>query len=220
MCKDNAEQWKDVVGFEGLYEVSTKGRVKNLKTGRILGDRYDSNGYKIVDLKRKNYYIHRLTALAFIPNPDNLPEVDHVDEDKRNNDVSNLRWVTASENVRHSTHKYSCQVKQIDKDGNLIKTWDSLKQIERELGYKSGSISNICKGMRRYVYGFRWEYVNKDSQRVKNRKVIVYKGSEYIGEFPSANKASEALGLGSRNIYYCLSGRFNSTHGYSFRYAE
>ena len=159
-------------------------------------------------------------ALAFIPNPNKLPQVDHVDEDKTNNNVSNLRWVTPSENVRHSTHKYSCQVKQIDKNGNLIRTWDSLSQIEHELGYKNGSISNVCKGMRRYVYGFRWEYVNKDSQRVKNRKVIVYKGSEYIGEFPSAYKASEALGLGSRNIYYCLSGRFNSTHGYSFKYVE
>ena len=220
MCKDNAEQWKIIDGFNCKYAVSNKGRVKNLKTGRLLGGSYGNDGYKRITLKGKKYLIHRLVALAFIPNPQKLPQVNHIDEVKTNNNVGNLEWCSASYNVNYSSHKCSCKVKQLTKDGKLVKVWESLSQIEHELGYKNGSISNVCKGMRRYVYGFRWEYVNKDSQRVKNRKVIVYKGSEYIGEFPSANKASEALGLGSRNIYYCLSGRFNSTHGYSFKYLE
>lgn len=214
------EEWKDIEGFENQYAVSTKGRVRNLKNGKILAGSYGNDGYRFVRLKGKHHSIHRLVALAFLDNPNNLPQVNHIDEKKDNNDVSNLEWCSASYNVNYSSHKCSCKVKQIDKNGNLIMIWNSLSQIEHELGYKSGSISNVCKGMRRYVYGFKWQYLDPSSQRVKNRKVIAYKGSEQIGEFSSAKKASEALGLESRSVYYCLSGRFNSIKGYTFKYAE
>ena len=218
MFEDTQEQWKDIDGFEGLYSVSTKGRVRNIKTGRILVAKDNGNGYLKVNLKRKNYYIHRLTALAFIPNPDNLPEVDHVDECKKNNDVSNLRWVSKSENTRHSIYKCSCKVKQIDKNGNLIKIWDSFYQIVRELDYERSSIIMVCKGRRRYAHGFKWEYLDSSSQRVYNRQVIAYKGTEFIGEFANATKASEALGLKYHSVYQCLRGCIASTHGYTFEY--
>lgn len=218
--ESDAEIWKDIDGLEGEYAISTKGRVRNIKTGRILGGAYDGSGYKQVTLKHKTYKIHRLVALAFLPNPDNLPQVNHKNEKKDDNNVGNLEWCSASYNTNYSSHKRSCKVKQLTKDGKLIRIWDSLSQIEHELGYKNGSISNVCKGMRRYVYGFKWQYVNPSSQRVKNRKVIAYKGSEQIGEFPSAKKASEALGLESRSIYYCLSGRLKSNKGFTFKYLE
>lgn len=220
MIKESEEIWKDIDGFEGQYAVSTRGRVKNLKTNKILAGSYGNDGYLRVTLKCKKYLIHRLVALAFLDNPNKLSQVNHIDERKDNNDISNLEWCSASYNVNYSSHKCSCKVKQIDKNGKSIRIWDSFYQIERELGYARQPITKVCKGRQRYAYGFKWQYVNPSSQRVKNRKVIAYKGSEQIGEFPSAKKASEALGLGSRNIYYCLSGRFNSTHGYSFKYAE
>ena len=216
--KDNEEQWRDIDGLEGEYAISSKGRVQNLKNGKILTGVVDSYGYKKLILKGKTYKIHRLVALAFIPNPNKLPQVDHVDEDKTNNNVSNLRWVSPSENIRHSTHKQSCKVKQLSKDSEIIKVWDSFNQIQKETGYNKSNIINTCKGKLRSAYGYCWEYMDPSSQRTINRPVIVHRGDEYIGEFPSAAKASKALGLCDVSVYYCLSGRLPSTHGYAFTY--
>lgn len=109
------ETWKPVVGYEGLYEVSNLGRVKRLERVAANGHTYkelilqqsivgESRDHLAVPLrkypeKRKMLTVHRLVALAFIPNPDNLPVVDHIDGDPRNNNVNNLRWVTHSENI-------------------------------------------------------------------------------------------------------------------------
>ena len=216
----DVEIWKEIQGFEGLYEVSTKGRVRNLRTGRILGGGYGNHGYRFVNLKGKNYMVHRLVALAFIPNPNNLPQVNHIDERKDNNDVSNLEWCTASYNTNYSSHKCSCKIKQLTKDSELVKTWESSWQIERETGYDQGYIITCCKGKRRSAYGYCWQYANTESQRVINRPVIVHKGDEYIGTFTSARKASEALGLKYRSINCVLQGRLKSNKGYTFKYAE
>ena len=215
------EIWKDIEGLEGEYAISNKGNVKNLKTGRIRADRYNRrNGYKQVHLKGKPYYIHRLVALAFIPNPQNLPQVNHIDERKDNNDVSNLEWCTASENVNYSIYKQSCKINQITKDSELVKTWESSHQIERETGYGQSNIITCCKGKRRSAYGYRWQYANPESQRVMNRHVAVYKGNDYIGEFPSAKKACKALGLKYNSVNKCLSGQMPSNKGYTFKYLE
>ena len=215
------EIWKEIEGLEGEYAISNKGNVKNLKTGRIRADRYNRrNGYKQVHLKGKNYMVHRLVALAFIPNPNNLPQVNHIDEDKLNNDVKNLEWVSIEDNIRHSIHNQSCKVKQLDKDGNLIRVWDSIHQINRELGYARQAITRVCKGKQEYSYGFRWEYCDPKSQRIMNRPVVMYRGNDYIGTFASATKASEALGLRYRSVSDCLKGRLKSTHGYQFKYLD
>lgn len=221
MIKESDDEiWKEIDGFEELYAVSTKGNVKNIKTGRILIGWYNNDGYRMITLKGKTYYAHRLVALAFLDNPNNLPQVDHRDEKKDNNDISNLRWVTASQNQRHSAHNKSCKIKQLTKDGNLIRIWDSSMQIERELGYNNGAIINVLKGRQNYAFGFQWQYVNPNSQRIMNRPVVVYKGSEQIGEFASAVKASEALGLKYCSVNDCLKGRKATNKGYTFKYLE
>lgn len=214
------EQWREIKGFNGKYWVSSKGRVKNINTNRILAVGYDGAGYRSVKLNGKNYNIHRLVALAFIDNPNNLPQVNHIDERKDNNDISNLEWVSIEDNIRHSIHNQSCKIKQLTLDGEFVKVWASIRQLERETGYKRGGIIRACKGRQRYAYGYIWRYVNPDSQRVMNRPVIVYKGSERIGEFASATKASEALGLRYRSVSDCLKGRHATLHGYRFTYAE
>lgn len=221
MYKDTDDEiWKDIEGLEELYAVSTKGRVKNIKTGRILAGCYNNSGYKCIALKGKTYLIHRLIALAFIPNPDNLPQVDHVDENKRNNDISNLRWVSAADNIRHSIYKQCCKIKQLDKNGNLIKIWNSVHQIGRELGYDMSTIVKVCKCKQRSAFGYHWQYLDSSSQRVMNRALVAYKGDEYVGTFTNAVKASEELGLnyGSINLY--LQGRLASLKGYTFKYVE
>ena len=214
------EIWKEIQGFEGLYEVSSHGRVRNLRTGRILGDRYDGAGYKAVLLDGKNYYIHRLVALAFLDNPNNLPQVNHIDEVKTNNNVENLEWVTASENVNYSIYKQSCKINQITKDSELVKTWESSWQINRETGYDASSIIKCCRGKRKQAYGYRWEYADPSQQYKFNRPVIAFKGGKQIGEFANARKASEALGLKYLSVYQCLNGCLKSNKGYTFKYAE
>ena len=102
------EIWRDVVGYEGLYQISNLGRVKSLLFGRerILKTRYNVEGYAVIKLTRKDkgkiYPIHKLLAQAFIPNPENKPIVNHKDGNKMNNNLDNLEWVTHSENVKHS----------------------------------------------------------------------------------------------------------------------
>lgn len=110
------EIWKDITGFEGMYQVSNQGRVRSLDRtitmknggtrfckGKVLKPTVNSSGYLHLGLGKGVYqYVHRLVAQEFLPNPDNLPEVNHEDGDKRNNEVTNLRWVTPSENQLHS----------------------------------------------------------------------------------------------------------------------
>lgn len=224
MSQDTREEWRPIDGFPN-YQVSNKGRVMNLKSGRVLKPRVDGHNYEYVALyksgKPKDYRIHRLTAEAFIPNINNLPQVDHRDENKRNNDVSNLRWVTISENIKHSAHQRYCRINQLSLNGELVKTWDSSEQIKRNLGYSNSSIIQCCKGKFKQAYGYRWEYVNQEQQRKFNRPVAALtKDGEFVTEFKSVAEASRSLKIRDSLIHYCLNGRLKTTHGLRFIYLD
>lgn len=166
------EIWKDVVGFEGLYMVSNYGRVKNCRTGKIMKP-FERKGYLRIGLtknhKQIKYPVHRLVAMAFIPNPNNLPFVNHKDENKFNNCVDNLEWCTAQYNntygnriekyVKTNTNgKCSKSVFQYSTDDKLIKEWPSTMEIQRQTGYSCGNISKCCSGKYKQAYGFIWRY--------------------------------------------------------------
>ena len=164
------EIWKDIEGYDGMYQVSNLGRVKSFKQGkeRIMKPVYDTYGYLQVGLskngKQKFCSIHRLVAQAFIPNPDNLPEINHKDENKENNSVENLEWCDKKYNNNYGTRnqrvaeKLSKPVFQYTKDGKFVREWKSTKDVQRNLGYYHSLISECCNGKRKSAYGFLWKY--------------------------------------------------------------
>ncbi|WP_314406059.1 NUMOD4 domain-containing protein [Leuconostoc suionicum] len=186
------EIWKDIIEYEGLYQVSTLGRVKSVektrayinrgkkrnfhRKERILKIANGRGGYKLITLSKndnsKTFRVHRLVAQAFIPNPENKPQVNHIDEDKSNNSLNNLEWVSSYENM----HWGSC-----------------LEKTHSKKNYKDEAIKRMVPVI-----------------AIKNNKEKF---------FDSIKSASEELGLYRSAISQCLSGKQHTTGGYSFRYA-
>ena len=166
------EIWKPIEGYPD-YEVSSMGRVKSLKYGKekILKNCKDGKGYLYVNLckegKPKNYFIHRLVAQAFLPNPNNLPQVNHRNENKTDNRVENLEYCDSKYNINFGTRTEKTQkpILQFTKNGDFIKKWNSATQIQRELGFNNSHISNCCKGKRKTCGGFIWGYAD-DYERI------------------------------------------------------
>lgn len=169
-CKEEkkmieVETFVKIDGFEN-YEVSNLGKVRNMKNGRILKPKLQKNGYLTYCLsennKQKRLYLHRIIAIAFIDNPDEKPCVNHIDENKLNNDLSNLEWCTARENLVHGTRmkriaeKLSQKVIQLDLNGNVLNIFKSMRQAERETGVFASNISSCCNGKAKSAGGFKW----------------------------------------------------------------
>lgn len=173
------EKSLDFLGYPN-YTITDDGRIFSLNynhTGnkKEMKQRKNKNGYFDVFLynkvsKRKIFMVHQLVALAFIPNPDNLPEVNHKDECKTNNNVSNLEWCSKSYNINYGTRNervskknlnskdLSKPVKQFTKDGLFIKEYPSIMEAERQTGFYSTHISKCCKGRYKQAYNYIWRY--------------------------------------------------------------
>ena len=159
------ETFVKIEGFEN-YEVSNLGKVRNIKSGRLLKPQLHSAGYLMHGLyennKKKYLLLHRILATAFIDNPDEKPCVNHIDENKLNNDLSNLEWCTKRENNVHGTRikriaeKNSQKVIQLDLDDNVLNVFKSMVQAERETGVPHQNISSCCKGRRKSAGKYKW----------------------------------------------------------------
>ena len=176
------EVWKNIEGYEGLYQVSNMGRVKSMeririkKDGRkftvkerVLKPGVTKDGYLIVALhagdKQKTLTVHRLVCQAFHKNPENKPCVNHIDENKTNNAASNLEWCTYEENNNHGKHNErmaktrSKPVGQYTRAGELVKIWSSTIEAKRQAGFDCGHISRVANGERKTHKGFIWRYI-------------------------------------------------------------
>lgn len=179
------EEWKPVPvdEFKNYYEVSSFGRVRS-KTyvqyrnvggknrpytvrGKVLSQTTNF-GYKLVHLSvnghSKYFRVHRLVAAAFIPNPDNLPQINHRDEDKQNNNVNNLEWCSSKYNVNYGTRGIRAGIKRgnpvIQKsiDGTMVRKFHSIQNASKVTGISAGNIWSMLNGKRNNAGGYLWEY--------------------------------------------------------------
>lgn len=165
------EEWRDIEEYEGLYQVSNLGRVKSLKFGKekILKFGKHKKGYLLVclckDGKQKMFQVHRLVAIAFIPNPNNYQEVNHKDENKENNCVENLEWCTREYNVNYGTRTEKCveksskEIIQLDLQGKEVARFPSVQEVQRQFGFSQGNISSCCNGKLKTAYKYKWIYI-------------------------------------------------------------
>ena len=162
---------KDIPNFEGLYAATEDGQIWSYRKKKFL--KSSGTGYQVITLndatgKGKQYLLHRIIATVFLPNPDNLPEVNHKDEDKTNNAVSNLEWCTHSYNMDYGNTKQKQKeaMQRINKKNRkpvycveLNRTFSHRLEAFEELGVHPQSIFNCCKGNAKTAGGYHWRYV-------------------------------------------------------------
>ena len=167
----NEEVWKDIKGYEGLYQVSNLGRIKSLIFWSNVNKKFyprkkimklgkNKQGYLVVVLCKNKIQtgknVHRLVAEAFIPNINNLPEVNHKDENPSNNRVDNLEWCDHRYNINYGTR--GKKAIQYDLQGNFIKEWNSAKEASDKLGISANSICSCRSGKLNSAGGYKWKY--------------------------------------------------------------
>lgn len=187
------EEWMDIVGYEGYYQISTHGRILSLKVGhkkrkvpRLMKPQVEKKGYLRIMLRKlykyEHFMIHRLVATAFIPNPHNLPFVNHKDENKKNNMVSNLEWCTNEYNENYGTRNLRSSLSRMkpilvfDKSTNqLLAEFPSIKDAAKAYGKDEAYIAKYCRGLssirRKDLKGLRFEFKYKKDNQFRSGKL-------------------------------------------------
>ena len=169
------EEWKDIKGYEGIYQVSNEGRVRSVRKQKLMKPKTDKKGYKVIQFsvngKRRAFKVNRLVAQAFIENPNNLPCTNHKDCNPANNRVENLEWCDYTYNNHYASRiekarikmfnnpKISREVYKYTLDGDLIAKYPSANEAQRDIGINySRGVSMCCRGIMKTYKGYRWSY--------------------------------------------------------------
>lgn len=248
------EEWRDVVGYHG-YEVSDQGRVRSYRdrygfnvSKRLVKPYYmtlqiNENGYRFVRLirdgRQHKCYVNNLVATAFIPNPENKPEANHINGDKSNNCVWNLEWATHAENMAHAYRTGLCSFeKNIGKAIEACKRsvycyetdeiFDSVDEAANYFGVTKGCITLCCQGKSHHVKGYHLSYADDadylrrniesikaiQGQRRRVKAININTGEELV--YPSRQAASADLGISDSYISNIIAGRSYQTRGWTF----
>lgn len=215
-------EWRDVE-LNNKYEVSTKGTVRIRETKHELSTHVINTGYERVDIhgtgEYKGQLVHRIVAKAFIPNPENKPQVNHKDGDRLNNNVENLEWVTDEENAQHSrdvlgtmdtqaarevlNKNQKMPVQKVDLEtGKVVNEYNSATEASEVGGFSQNKISSVCNGHRKSTGGYGWRFKNEEDLNRKRVRGITLSNGEEEFYFKSRLKASEFLGVNSSTILY------------------
>lgn len=241
------EIWKPVVGFEGLYEVSCLGRVRSLdkivrysrgidnfarRKGKLLSPKVANTGYHEVVLighngSRNNKRVHRLVAEAFIPNPNNYPIINHKDENKLNNLVSNLEWCTVRYNVEEYSKKRNL-IYQYDLSGNLIREWNSITRAGESVNGDRTGVQHCCAGKLKTYKNFIWTYAPLTQEGLKIRlqnnnlkEVFQYDiNGNLVNTYKSTEEAAKAVSCNPSFISMACRGLKRIAKGYIWKYKE
>ena len=258
------EEWRPVVGWEGLYDVSNIGRVRSLvryydiinkrgipmhikRGGKVIKGKIMPNGYILIRLRKDgeetNALAHRLVAQAFIPNPDNLPIINHKDLNTCNNRVDNLEWCDYHYNNTYADagkRRAECRriaVEQLTMDGQHVAYYDCIKSVHRLTGgrFHSRNIKRACLGLhQKTAYGYQWRYADKSfasqpSEVVPNqfnytkRNTIIEQltlDGQHVAYYKNATEAAKVLGCPISCIYQATKNIRSTSHGYRWRYAD
>lgn len=260
----DGEVWKDIAGYEGSYQVSNMGRVKSLdrmvnsarsstglrlSKGRVLKtyfarygkcrkNRNTDRAYELVHLYNgvydKAFSIHRLVAKAFIPNPNNLPQVNHKDENPANNRASNLEWCDSSYNANYGTRnkrvstnrKDKTPVNQFSVNGEFIAQYESLTMAAKSTNVRISLISAVCRGLQSSAAGFVWKFADSAKFRERrykapnNRKVVqLTPDNEVVAIYDTLSDASVATGARMCGISQVIHGKHTLHHGYKWMFS-
>lgn len=225
---------KLIPGYEDYY-ISKYGEVYSKKSGllKLVRPGHIKKRYLIVNLnnrERKSYRLHRLVAMTWIPNPSDLPEVNHKDGNTKNNKAKNLEWVTRKENQKHrrsilEQKGFVKSVVQSSLDGSYIQKFESIVAAGKSTGINSRTICAVCNGQGRSAGGFLWCFENDykgDSLALHkaSKKVVQFDlEGKYVRTFESVKQAAEETGCLYNNISACCHGRCKTSNGYIWKFA-
>lgn len=225
MCMN--EIWRDIKGYEGIYQVSNFGRIRDIK-GKTIKQQISKDGYFRVGLsfnhKRKYYFVHRLMAEVFLPNPDNKKFVVHIDHDRKNNQISNLKWMDGWNNR---------PIYQFDRHGNFIGKYKSSVQAAKQTGISASNIRYCANGITKTAYHDIWLFeddldkltekiksVNQHRYNERGKKVNQYDlNGNYIKTYLSEGEVERINDFDCGAISGCCRGKYKQAYGYIWRFA-
>lgn len=236
------EIWKNitVIPYSNYYMVSNFGNVKRIHQNSLKNQTIGSWGYKIISLcasgKSETFLVHRLVAMAFLENPENKKQVNHIDGNKLNNCVDNLEWVTPRENIQHAydaglivyknKERHLKSVYQFDMNKKFIQKWETAMEAGRVLNIDNTSIYQCCHNNRTSAGGYYWSFTKECTPRELKISPRHHNGvnqydlnGNFLQHYPSIKQASELTGFSKTGIIDCCTGRKKTSHGFKWEYA-